>query len=214
MIDNSDFRKYHKIQSIYKRDMDSPKKQFIIGDFSCPEFEYLQNNQWEFTEKVDGTNVRVLWDGEGFRFGGRTDNAQMPVSIIDELHRTFNKYTFAKELEEGTQVMIYGEGYGGNIQKRGPQYSTSIEFVVFDILIGQFWLEPQSVRGMCARLQLNFAPPAFRGSLRYAIDRVKGGIESAWGGFEAEGVVGIPRIGLKARNGKRIITKIKAKDFK
>jgi len=39
------------------------------------------------------------------------------------------------------------------------------------------------------------------------------GFMSAWGEFKAEGIVARPSIELIARNGKRIITKIKHKDF-
>lgn len=27
------------------------------------EFDYLKDNTWIFTEKVDGTNIRIMWDG-------------------------------------------------------------------------------------------------------------------------------------------------------
>mgnify|MGYP001604261791 FL=1 len=50
---------YHKINSLYKRD---PRGKMLFGDYSCPEFEYLQNNEWSFQEKIDGTNIRVRWD--------------------------------------------------------------------------------------------------------------------------------------------------------
>lgn len=42
---------YHKIQSLYKRD---EKGKMLFGQYSLPEFEYLRNNTWVFTEKVDG----------------------------------------------------------------------------------------------------------------------------------------------------------------
>ena len=50
-------KEYHKIQSIYKRD--EKTRKFIEGQWSLPEFEYLQNNRWLWTDKVDGTNIRV-----------------------------------------------------------------------------------------------------------------------------------------------------------
>ena len=63
---------YHKIQSIFKRDAENGYK--FTSEYSCPEFEYLQNNEWEFTEKVDGTNIRIIWDGQdGLRIAGRTE---------------------------------------------------------------------------------------------------------------------------------------------
>ena len=74
--------KYHKIQSVYKRDPTNKMKTFLVGQYSRPEFGYLEQNTWVFTEKVDGTNVRIHWDGQEVRFGGRTDNAQMPVLLM------------------------------------------------------------------------------------------------------------------------------------
>jgi len=50
---------YPKIQSIFKRDELTHK---FLSEFSLPEFEYLQLNIWEFTEKIDGTNIRIIWD--------------------------------------------------------------------------------------------------------------------------------------------------------
>lgn len=33
---------YHKIQTVFKRNLDLPKKPIIIGDWTLPEFEYLK----------------------------------------------------------------------------------------------------------------------------------------------------------------------------
>lgn len=44
---------YHKIQTLFKRDMTTKKKSLIEGQWTLPEFEYLANNRWIFTEKVD-----------------------------------------------------------------------------------------------------------------------------------------------------------------
>ncbi|MBU1082564.1 MAG: hypothetical protein KKB59_18905, partial [Spirochaetes bacterium] len=48
-------QKYHKIQTVFKRDPETKFKTLLIGDFALPEFEYLKNNLWVYTEKVDGT---------------------------------------------------------------------------------------------------------------------------------------------------------------
>ena len=84
-------KEYHKIQSVYKRDEKTHK--FIEGQWSLPEFDYLKNNVWVWTEKVDGTNVRVIWDKEKLRFGGKSDNAQMPIFLLDRLNQIFTTYT-------------------------------------------------------------------------------------------------------------------------
>ena len=71
---------YHKIQTIFKRELDG-NRRIIEGNYSMPEFEYLKDNQWIFTEKVDGTNIRVMWNGKDVIFGGKTDDAQIPVFL-------------------------------------------------------------------------------------------------------------------------------------
>jgi len=63
-------QQYHKIQTVYLRDPETRYKALLDGQLAKPEFDYLQHNQWEFTEKVDGTNIRVEWDGIVSRLTG------------------------------------------------------------------------------------------------------------------------------------------------
>ena len=55
--------KYHKILSLFKRNMGGDNK-FIIGEWTTPELKYLKDNDWVWTEKVDGTNIRIMWNGK------------------------------------------------------------------------------------------------------------------------------------------------------
>ncbi len=41
---------YHKIQTVFKRNPENKFKTLLIGDYSMPEFEYLKDNIWSFTE--------------------------------------------------------------------------------------------------------------------------------------------------------------------
>jgi hypothetical protein len=128
---------YHKINTIFKRD--EKTKHIIEGDYSLPEFEYLKDNKWVFTEKVDGTNIRVMWNGESVVFGGKTDDAQMPVFLLYKLQELFEgtqKRLLFKEKFGAEPVCLYGEGYGAKIQKGGGNYNPSgVDFVLFDVLI-------------------------------------------------------------------------------
>ena len=54
--------KYHKIMTVFKRDPETKYKTLLMGEWALPEFEYLCCNPWVFTEKIDGTNIRVNWD--------------------------------------------------------------------------------------------------------------------------------------------------------
>lgn len=87
---DSDFREqwsvtlseYHKIQTIFKRDMASKRKTLMEGDWTLPEFEYLAGNAWTFTEKVAGTNIRVIFKDGALAFGGRTEDAGIPAPLL------------------------------------------------------------------------------------------------------------------------------------
>jgi len=204
-------KEYHKIQSIYLRDPANNNKTFLEGQFAKPEFEWLKNNEWVFTEKVDGTNIRVHWDSEKIIYGGRTKNAQIPATLIQALNNMFHVDGFKKVFDG--PVTLYGEGYGPKIQKGGGNYRKDQSFVLFDVRIGDIWLEHHNVMDIGNNLKINWVPTSFTGSLLDGVILCKGGFKSKWGDFQAEGVVARPAVELLDRRGHRIITKIKCKDF-
>jgi hypothetical protein len=208
-------KEYHKIHTIFKRDMSAPGRQkpLIEGEWSKPEFEYLANCEWELTEKVDGTNIRVMWDGKGLAFGGKTERMQMPPHLGDALYEQFWPMcgTLTEKFPEG--VCFYGEGYGPKIQK-GAKYRDTPGFVMFDIRIGPWWLKSEDVRAMGKDLGIDVVPVICpNASLLEAVEAVRGHNPSHWGAFQAEGIVARPAVDLKARSGERIIAKIKSCDF-
>ena len=117
-------RKYEKIDTVFARDVEGTKK-LMSGIFRDPTIEYLAYLDWDWTEKVDGTNIRVYWDGHQITFGGRTDNAQIPADLVTKLNELFMNDA-AEELFEQTfgekEVILFGEGYGRKIQKVGSAY--------------------------------------------------------------------------------------------
>jgi len=213
-------KEYHKIQTVYKRD--EKTKQIIEGDYSMPEFEFLKDNTWVFTEKVDGTNTRVMWNGSNVVFGGKTDNAQIPVNLLYKLQELFEG-TAKREIFNAVfhddvappQVCMYGEGYGARIQKGGGNYiSDGVDFVLFDVRIGDWWLERENVVDIANQFNIKVVPVIGEGTLDEAVEMTRKGFNSLWGEFSAEGIVARPKVELKTRRGERIITKIKSRDFR
>ena len=204
---------YHKIQSIFKRDMQSKRKELIVGDWTTPEFEFLADNKWVFTEKVDGTNIRVIFKGGIFSFGGRTDRAQIPAPLIERLHEVFlpMERLMAEMFPDG--AVLYGEGYGAKIQKGGGNYRPDQDFVLFDVRAGDWWLQRPNVEGIAEKLKIDVVPVIGEGSLHEAVAIARAGFRSTWGEFEAEGIVARPKTEICARSGRRIIAKIKCCDF-
>lgn len=206
--------KYPKIQTVFKRDM-SNKGRIIEDHYSLPEFEYLKDNKWIFTEKVDGTNIRIEWhSGLGVKFGGRTDNASIPTFLFKMLQEKFTSHLFDSTISETDHLCLYGEGFGAKIQKGGGNYkSDGVDFVLFDVLVDEWWLKREDVAEVAHNLGIEVVPKIGTGTLHEGIELVRNGIKSYWGDFNAEGLVMKPEIELKTRAGNRIITKIKHKDF-
>ena len=205
-------KEYHKIQTVFLRDPATKYKTLLMWQYAKPEFEYLEGNPWVWTEKVDGTNIRVMFDGEVITFGGKTDRAQIPAKLVTRLNEMFIPQLdiFKNNYPDG--ICLYGEGYGAGIQS-GGNYTLNQDFVLFDVKIGDWWLQREDCEGISRALNLDIVPVVGVGSISRMVDKVEDGFESAWGAFTAEGIVARPTIELKARNGERIITKLKHKDF-
>ena len=79
---------YEKIETLYQRDIEGTKK-LMPGVYRNPTMEFLKDNTWLWTEKVDGTNIRVYWDGHTVSFGGRTERASIPAPLVNRLNDRF-----------------------------------------------------------------------------------------------------------------------------
>lgn len=207
-------KEYHKIDTVFKRDIATKFKTLLMGDYSQEAFGYLANNEWVFTEKVDGTNIRVMIGADRkITFGGKTDNASIPAFLVSRLEVRFFPQIdrLAEIFPEGG--CLYGEGYGPKIQKGGGNYRADADFVLFDVKVGDWWLQRDGIEDVAGKLALDVVPIIGRGTLADMIMMAQLGFKSTWGDFEAEGIVARPTVELKSRNGARIITKIKHKDF-
>ena len=210
--ENNIYKEYPKIMSIFKRDENT--HYFIDGVFSLPEFEYLKNNFWVWTEKIDGVNMQIDWDRETVRFGGKTDNAQIPSSLFNKLQEMFTIEKF-KRLYSDMSMCLYGEGYGVKIQSGGKYILDDVNFILFDVLIDGWWLKRESIEDIANKLEIDVVPIVGSGTLMNAVTIIKSrGLKSKWGDFLVEGLVLKPKVELKTRAGDRVITKIKHKDYK
>jgi len=204
---------YPKIPTVFERDPATHFKTLLYGQYATPELKFLKNCPWVVTEKVDGTNTRVSWDGERVVFGGKTENAQIPARLVERLQTLFPVELF-KMLYPNTPMCLFGEGYGAKIQKGGRNYKPDgVDFVLFDVNVGGLWLERSNVCDIGDHLKIGIVPIVGYGTLQGAVDATRSGFKSQWGNFLAEGLVMRPETELCTRRGERIIAKIKHKDF-
>ena len=211
------FLEYPKIQTVYLRDPATKFKTLLEGQWTFPAFGYLAKNEWLFTEKVDGTNIRVMYHGGAVTFGGKTDAAQIPAFLVTRLMEIFSSEKLATAFPDG-DACLYGEGYGAKIQNGGGYIPDGCNFILFDVYCGGYWLERRNVEDVAAKLGIDVVPIIGKGTLLEAIERTRMGYVSAvsknaTAAWMAEGIVMRPTTDLMDRNGHRIITKIKHKDF-
>jgi ATP-dependent RNA circularization protein (DNA/RNA ligase family) len=209
---------YHKIQTVWLRDPDNRYKTLLKGEWAKPEFEYLQNTDWVWTEKIDGTNIRISCNGQDMVFQGKTDNAQIPAFLYQRLQEMFRVPRFTEIFPDSSDddVVLFGEGYGAKIQKGGGNYiSNGCGFILFDVKVGDMWLRREDVEDIAGKLLTPIVPVIGNGTLAQAIGTVRNGFNSCIAEIThpAEGLVMRPKVEMSNRMGQRIITKIKTKDF-
>lgn len=208
-------KEYTKIKTVFNRS-ESGSKSLIEGDFRDPTVEYLKDNKWSFTEKIDGTNIRVNWDGHKVTFNGRTDRANIPAHLKEYLEKTFGT-TEAEEMFEQkfgeTEVTFYGEGYGPKIQS-GGLYRNDVSFILFDVFVNGIWLNRGSIEDIAKAFGIDCVPVIMVGTIQEAVDFVKKAPMSTIGKAPMEGLVGKPIVDMFDRRGERVIVKIKVRDFK
>ena len=205
---------YNKIETLYERDMEG-SKQLMEGKFRNPTVEFLKDNIWQFTEKVDGTNIRIHWDGHKVNYGGRTEAASIPAHLMNKLVEMFGsdeaEQIFEQKFGE-TEVILFGEGYGPKIQS-GGSYRKDVSFILFDVLISGNYQPRSSVEDIAKAFGIDVVPIIFEGTIQEGVDFVKTNPKSTIGTADMEGLVGRPKVEMRDRCGKRVIVKIKVKDF-
>ena len=206
---------YNKIETLWQRDMEG-SKQLMEGVFRNPTVEFLKDNIWQFTEKFDGTNISVCWDGHTIEFHGRTEAAQIPSHLANYLIATFKTDEVEQMFEQKfgeTPVILFGEGYGPKIQK-GGNYRNDVSFILFDVLIAGNYQPRDSVEDIAKAFGIDIVPIVLEGTIQDGVAFVKANPKSTIGTAMMEGVVGRPKVEMRDRSGKRVIVKIKVKDFK
>lgn len=207
---------YTKIETIFERDMEGTKK-LIEGKFRNEMVDYLRNNQWIGTEKIDGMNIGIVWDGHKVSYQGRTERTQIPAHLMNKLIEMFggtvNEELFEQKFGE-MKVILFGEGYGTKIQN-GGKYRKDVSFILFDVYLPEqnLWLKRDAIEDIAKTFHIDAVPIVYDGNIAGAVEFVKSKPKSTIGVADMEGIVCKPAVDMLDRMGKRIIVKIKVCDF-
>jgi hypothetical protein len=176
---------YTKIETSFERDMDGSKK-LIDGKFRNETVEFLKDNEWICTEKIDGTNIGIVWDGHKVTYQGRTERAQIPTHLMNKLLEMFggmeNEELFEQKFGE-QKVILFGEGYGAKIQKCGGDYRSDVSFILFDVYLpdSDLWLKRDAIEDIAKTFGIDVVPIIMTGTIQQAVDFVKTAPDSTIG---------------------------------
>lgn len=212
-----ELKTYTKIETVFNRSLEG-QKELIIGDYRNETVEYLKDNEWVGTEKIDGTNIRVCWDGYSISFAGRTNKSVIQPNLLPKLEEIFcNPETeqIFEQLFGEKEVILYGEGYGNRIQKVGSLYREDNSFILFDVYMveANLWLKRDAIEDIGKALGIEVVPIVFRGTINEGIEFVKKHPMSTIGKAPMEGIVCKPAVDMLTRTGDRVVVKIKVHDF-
>lgn len=196
---------YASILNVFRRDLATNK--LVLHDYAHPDFETLATAPWIASEKYDGMNMRLIMKDGEFSVRGRTDRASIPPMLFEHCMALEDSVRSI-----GDNCVLYGEGVGPKIQRGG--YGTEQHFVLFDVKINYWWMEPHSVTEIADILNIpctDFtAPHTLETMVEFAL---AGPVWTRSDGTIGEGIVARPLGGLLHRNARPIRVKIKERDF-
>jgi hypothetical protein len=202
--------------------------------FSNPAFGSVTN--WLVTEKVDGMNIRVVFKPYGWsddpsdpdlQFYGRTDRAQLPGDLLAHLQETITvpnllaafDYDLNWALGDDDKyawqhgVVLYGEGYGPGIQKAGHAYGGTKRFILFDVKVGDSWLDWDDVVDVAQNLGIDHVPVLARNATLDVAKACVGGTRLLSDPAHVEGIVARAEPQLFDKWGQRVMFKYKVRDL-
>jgi hypothetical protein len=113
-------------------------------------------------EKVHGTSAHILF---------KAPKKGQPLKVIyysgganyNEFRLLFNEQKLLEayatlSIPEDVDVTLYGEAYGGKMQKMATTYGPSLRFIVFDVMVGDSWKTVPSAEWYATTFGQEFVP--------------------------------------------------------
>lgn len=173
-------------------------------------------------EKIHGTSAHVQYkrDENGdkliFFSGGAKHENFLAIFNQEELLAKFRAMGHSN-------ITVYGEAYGGNMQGMSHTYGNKLKFIAFDVMIKmekEIWLSVPKAEKLATELGFEFVSYKLVPATIEAVDAEKNAdseqaIRNGMGpGHMREGIVLRPTEELTRNNGARIIVKHKRDEFR
>jgi ATP-dependent RNA circularization protein (DNA/RNA ligase family) len=213
---------YPKITSPFKR-TDAKSKTVNVDVWFDDYAKFFGENGLPFyaTEKVDGTNLNIVYDGNHIQYTGHTDKTVWDPEVEEWIKSKFQTPEFEQICEQlfgEHEIKLCGELIGPKIQSNFYKLE-DYKFILFDIHNNttNAWWSREKVEQIAKELNLDIVPvigettDTLRGWVNY-LHNYKF-ISKFNNDVEIEGFVVRPLMEILKANGERVIYKIKINDI-
>jgi len=214
---------YAKTINLWKRDLET--KLVIPSEYSEPEFENV--NYWQVTEKIDGRNMRIIFEHPMYplvnvpvvRIGGRTERSRNPSNLVSYMESFFTQARMSLTFPDAKEVILFGEGIGTKIQGKNHPYSDKPNFILFDVWVDGNWQTQERVREIAWIFCVRHAPVIFNhvtkeDIINYLLDKPNSLLgRHNHKDFVMEGIIARSDPLMLFRNGKVLKFKLKINDM-
>lgn len=173
------------------------------------------------TEKIHGTSAHIKYNSEidNLTFFSGGANHQTFVELFDKQALLEVFRTNAIDHPDKKIITIYGEAYGGKIQKMKTTYGDKLKFIAFEVSIDGWFVNVKQAHDFVNKFGLEFVPYEIIDCTPEALEKARmaesiQAIRNGCGpGKKREGIVLRPLQEFIDVNGGRIIAKYKQPDF-
>ena len=209
---------YQKIPVLYEFD---GVNRVYTNEIADPNVKYLLSLPWLVSEKYDGMNIRVHYDGHSVECFGRTDRAIIPLEVNNLLTSKFDdsEVIFEQLFPNVSDVTLFMEAYGGKVQgaKDRKWYGGIDESLIgYDVRIGGRYLDRRDIKRIFDAFGIKTVEFFVLPNLEEAIKHVKESAKAQASDPSIpyfEGYVCTPELPLLDQYGHRIIVKVKTEAF-
>ena len=209
---------YLHINNLYKAE-----GQRILLFKECYALEKLHGTSAHIKFKTNPSN-KAQWQLVLFSGGEKYNNF---IALFDDDALMAKFLTLSPEPDK--EYTIYGEAYGGSQQGMSLTYGPKLKFGVFDVQVGESWLDVPNGEKFAKDFGLEYVPwekvstdlPALDAQRdKPSVQAIRNGVSilNADGTItnprKREGVVLRPLIEVRLNNGDRVMAKHKGDDFK
>lgn len=185
-----------------------------------PEAQYILTllGKCYATEKVNGTSASIDYDASqggdaSIKFHPGGADYQTFLALFDRA-----RLLAAFRAMGHRRVRVYGEAYGGTQVQNVSNYGPNLNFIVFEVRVGETWLNVPNADNVAGKLGLEFVPYELVDCTLEALTRERDrpsvvAERRGQGVKKREGIVIRPLHELRRSNEERVIAKFVGDDY-